>query len=226
MLGHTEGHYFPALLLRWEDSQLGVLKLGEGQPGFLYSPTRVLQLDAAWKTTFMLGGRAVAKFENHPTLGRPLLHFTEVASVYFGNTNYRDVEFLYQGMTLPGDGEGYDMLIRGQSMDAAPYPATTSLRGGNLTLAAGDASAPAPYNIPLDPGELVLRGGRRDGLTAGNIALGEPPRDWGDAESTVWIGEAATPPTTPQPGGGYLFARDGALYWMGSQGTVTMVAPP
>ena len=226
VLGRTNGHYFPALLMRWEDPHLGVLKLGEGQPGFVYSPTRVLQLDASWKTTFMLSGRAVAKLENHPTLGRPLLHLSEVSSVYFGNTNYRDVEFLYQGAALAGDGEGFDMLIRGQSVNAARFPETTSLRGGDVTIAGGDASAPAPYEIPLDAGELILRGGRRQSVTAGNVAIGDPPSEWGDAEGAVWVDDALTPPTTPQPGGGYLFAKEGALYWMGSRGTVTLVAPP
>ncbi|MFB7032589.1 hyaluronoglucosaminidase, partial [Streptomyces sp. NPDC056295] len=44
-------------------------------------------------------------------------------------------------------------------------------------------------------------------------------------EGTVRVGNAATVPTgIDSKGGGALYAKDGALFWRGSAGTVTQIA--
>lgn len=210
----------PALVMSWESPQKRTLTIGSGQGTPSYAPVRVTQLDAEEKVVFMTGGRPLIKIQDHPV--GYLMHLSEVPHLWFGNTNREPVDLSYQGASLSGDAAGELFTIRGQSVSGTP--AATSVRGGDLHLLAGDAAS--AYAIPLDPGEVLVRGGRVGGTTRGNIALHAEPDSYAGMEGGLYVHDAATLPTASPAEGGFLFADGGALYWHGSAGTVTQIAPP
>jgi len=58
----------------------------------------------------------------------------------------------------------------------------------------------------------------------GNIALGDTP-DYGGGAGVMFLQDAPTPPATNPVGGGILYASGGALFYRGSAGTITPLAP-
>lgn len=60
-------------------------------------------------------------------------------------------------------------------------------------------------------------------LATGNVGFGT--QQFGSGQGVIAIAEAVVPPSTNPVGGGILFSLEGALYWRGSDGTVTQVAP-
>lgn len=61
-------------------------------------------------------------------------------------------------------------------------------------------------------------------LDTGNVGIGTTS-EFGSGVGVVGIKNAATAPTTNPTGGGVLYVSGGALYWRGSSGTTTMIAP-
>lgn len=49
--------------------------------------------------------------------------------------------------------------------------------------------------------------------------------DFGSGVGVVGVGDATTPPTVTPTGGGILYSQGGALHWLGSSGTDTIIAP-
>jgi len=222
VLGETSASRYPVSLMSWEAPHAGVLKIGEGRSSLQYRSLQTLQLDADGMLSFMLNARPVIKLQDHPTAGY-LWHMSEVRRFWFGNTIRQPVELLYQGATLGnGPAVGEPMLIRGQGVHGSST--ATSVRGGDIELRAGDASS--LQSIPLDGGEVVIGGGRVEGAVVGNVAIHDPPNDWCQMEGGLFVHNAVTPPDSGPSNGGFLYAQDGALYWRGSAGTITQLAPP
>lgn len=213
----------PVMLGRWEYlSKDRVLKIGEGQSsGANYEALKTLQLDSSDLITFMNKGVARMKLQDHPV--GMLLHLSDVPNLWFGNTLGEPVYFHYQGATLGGgDVVGEPMSIKGQNVNGTST--ATSVTGGDLLVTAGNASS--AYPAPVDPGEIVLAGGKVGNTTRGNIALHDEPDSYQGMEGGVYIHNVATVPTTGTATGGFLYSSGGALYWVGSAGTVTQLAAP
>lgn len=58
-----------------------------------------------------------------------------------------------------------------------------------------------------------------------NTQFGSLTGSFGGGNGVIGIANAATVPAANPTGGGVLYANGGALYWRGSSGTVTMIAP-
>ena len=101
--GDTTQSPFPVNLMEWEVENHGVFRLG-GHRGLGYLPLRHLRLNADEMIEFQLDGSIAMKLQDHPT-GR-LLHFTEVADVWFGNTLETDALLGYQGGNGPTTAQG------------------------------------------------------------------------------------------------------------------------
>lgn len=56
------------------------------------------------------------------------------------------------------------------------------------------------------------------------VQFGGTSTQTGNGQGVIGITNAAAAPTANPAGGGVLYAKDGALYWRGSAGTVTMIA--
>lgn len=61
-------------------------------------------------------------------------------------------------------------------------------------------------------------------LYNGNVGI-RTTDQFGSGVGVIGIANATTVPTTNPTGGGVLYAYNGALYWRGSSGTVTQIAP-
>lgn len=59
----------------------------------------------------------------------------------------------------------------------------------------------------------------------GNNIAASGHLDNGGADHAVCLKDVTSPPTTNAPNGGQWYSQNGACYWRGSAGTVTMVAP-
>lgn len=219
--GESASHTSPTMLGRWEDPGQSVLKIGEGQSGPGYRSLQTLQLDADSMLSFMLNGRNVIKIQDHQV--GFLMHFSEVPRLWFGNTLRQTAELHYQGASLGnGEARGELLSIAGQGVNGTST--ATSVVGGDVRIRAGDASS--AQAIPLDPGEVIIGGGKVGSQTRGNVALHDAPTSWGGMEGGVFVRDVATVPSSDPASGGYLFSQGGALYWRGSAGTVTQIAAP
>ncbi len=220
-LGESASHASPTMLGRWEDPGQSVLKIGEGQSGPGYRSLQTLQLDADSMLSFMLNGRNVIKIQDHQV--GFLMHFSEVPRLWFGNTLRETAELHYQGASLGnGEARGELLSIAGQGVNGTAT--ATSVVGGDVLLRAGDASS--AQSIPLDPGEVIIGGGRVAGQTRGNVALHDAPADWCGMEGGIFVRDSRNAPQGDPSSGGFLYAAGGALYWHGSAGTVTQIATP
>ena len=221
--GVTPGR-LPVLLAAWEQYQQGVFRLGQGQAGASWASLDVLQLDADDKISFLLDGGQVIKLQDHPQVGN-LWWFGNVAHVWFGNTLRRDADITFQGTNSGGAAEGIanKVTIHGQNMHA--LTGATLARGGDVEIRAGDAAS-ANGTAERDPGEVIIGGGRVGYEARGNVAIHDPPADWGGMEGGMFVRDVRTEPTADPDEGGYLFSSGGALYWHGSAGTITQIAPP
>lgn len=221
-------HY--SQIMSWDGQ---VLTVG-GTTGFMHESTQVLRHDADWKVTTMLDGRPVMKIEDHPAIGEPTIHYSDIRQIWFGNTNvYRDgerigeprpVAFSYQGATPGYDGAPF--TINGQNANG--HIGQETICGGDLILQAGNAEASPGSETLVTPGNIHIRGGLQSGRHEGNVVIGNEPPDYLGARGVMFLDEAHTPPqfASPNGRGGVIFIRDGALWFQGGAGTVTMLAPP
>lgn len=102
--------------------------------------------------------------------------------------------------TVPWRVEGVDRQWAEVTVEGGSFPA-----GLNL------ASFAATVRKPLPRREL------------GNTAVGTNA-DYGSGRGVLALRNVAVPPLTNPVGGGTLYAQDGALYWRGSNGTLTKIA--
>jgi hypothetical protein len=58
-----------------------------------------------------------------------------------------------------------------------------------------------------------------------NTQFGSTTGSFGTGDGVIGIANAPTAPSTNPAGGGVLYAAAGALYWLGSAGTLTNLAP-
>lgn len=90
--------------------------------------------------------------------------------------------------------------------------------GTNLTLAHNSASGAERIDFALS-GATKFWFSNQGNFNIGNAGGA------GNGARTFSMGDATTVPTTNPASGGVMYAVAGALYWRGSAGTVTMIAP-
>lgn len=94
--------------------------------------------------------------------------------------------------------------------------------GGNIKLSAGNGTA----NNAAGGHAWVLGGSKTGTGTVGNICFGQAlPASWQAGEEIIFLGDMTTAPTGNPASGGYMWSQAGALYWRGSSGNVTVIAP-
>lgn len=121
------------------------------------------------------------------------------------------------------------LLIQGSTVTNGKFFATGSvaLLAGSLTNVYGFYAAMingGTNRYPFyDAGTPASENTRGNVFKSNTQLFGDP--SWGGGAGVLGITNATTVPTTNPTGGGILYASGGALYWRGSSGTVTQIAP-
>lgn len=218
----------PVSLLRWDVGWRGdnVLTLGSSTPTLARHRVHTLTLDAKDRVAFQTLGVTRMALRQHATLHEPLLYLT-LNHVWFANGNYADSLIKIQGINVPliqnaeskkaeddptRDPErthGFTLKLEGQAVyDTGPGSVA---QGGDLVLQGGAGDAEIARG-----GDVVIRGGNTGINVSGGVQI--------ESKDGIRLHEG-TPTSTPTSGG-YLYSEGGALYWRGSAGTVTRIAPP
>lgn len=111
-------------------------------------------------------------------------------------------------MTVSADGSGSSEL----DLLGVAFVTLISAAGGMLISAQG---------TPASNGSLRLKS------THGNLSFGAEATspNYGGGAGVFFLENCTTAPTTTPSGGGLLYSSAGALHWLGSSGTDTVIAP-
>jgi hypothetical protein len=119
-----------------------------------------------------------------------------------------DIEFVETGLTGPDPGAGkYEIAVQKDMLQIN-----------------GRSAAVSPDEIGFDTIVVFQRP-----AAGGNIGIGFPEakqfKKFGGGKGVIAIANASVAPSVNLAGAGILYVEDGALKYMGSNGTVTVIAP-
>lgn len=193
-----------------------IIQVGAGNATLQRVATNIVALDCDDRINFMLVGATQMKFQNHSVVG-PLLAMQ--CKLWFLNTIFADVQFLYEGLSFATDATGFRMLIQGQNVNG-----NGTVRGGVLEIAAGGGDGTGDRR----GGHLFMRGGRTGANTSGNIAFHAEPTNplttgFGNGTRVMFIASAGVEPDPafPPVGGVYLWEFGGVTKLMDPTGAIT-----
>lgn len=192
-----------------------------GDPGYGYDGTIGLQVamgatvGVSAGTVTGIGGYCVARGANTTANGLQFLAGNVAASsasvaraVYAGIFN--------SGTTL---GTAYGLYV------ASPIKLSGAITTYYAAYLGACTTATASTRLGLYEAGTGAAGDAHGNRLYSNTQFGSTTGSFGGGDGVIGLANARTVPTTNPTGGGVLYASAGALYWRGSSGTVTLIAP-